>query len=174
MVDQPLGLGDRVPRGEAVTQATPFKTKAYNSPRWAFMKRRKIGTEDDVYLDRVYVVQTPWFGIMFHRIFRPDNQRDLHDHPWSFLSIVLLGWYDEDVIHQCPYPDCAFALCPSSRRVRWFNFKRAEDRHSIRAVSRSPIWTLVFTGPKRRTWGFWVDSGTRWVKWTDYDKVDRP
>jgi hypothetical protein len=29
--------------------------------------------------------------------------------------------------------------------------------------------TLVFTGPKRRIWGFWVDGGTRFVKWDIYD-----
>lgn len=139
-----------------------FKTaKEYSSPRWAFMRRRLIGLEGDVYLDRMYVLQTPWFGIMFHRIFRPDRQRDLHDHPWNFLSFVLRGWYEEDT------PE-------GVRRIRWVNWKWAEERHSIRWVSRSPVWTLVFTGRKRRTWGFWVDGGKRWVRWTEYEKVGTP
>ena len=143
-------------------KATPFKNaKEYSSPRWAFMKRRLIGSGTDVYLDRTYIIQTPWFGIMFHRIFRPDRQRDLHDHPWNFLSFVLRGSYIEDSPH-------------GVKLRRWINWKWAEDRHSICEVSRSPVWTLVFTGRKRRTWGFWVDGGTRWVKWTDYDKVDQP
>lgn len=151
-------------------KATPFKTaKDYASPRWAFMRRRLIGSAESVYLDRVYVVQTPWFGVMFHRIFRPDRQRDLHDHPWNFLSIVLRGWYVEEVPVKntiSPFTD--------SRMVSWLNFKRAEDRHSITVVGRSPVWTLVFTGRKRRTWGFWVDGGSRWVRWTEYEKVDSP
>ncbi len=152
------------------TQATPFKTKEYSSPRWAFMKRRQIGTPGDVYLDRVYLIQTPLFGIMFHRIYRPDNQRDLHDHPWSFCSLVLRGWYQEWVLCKCGDPNDQHTTL---RTVRWFNWKRAEDRHSIRYCGRSPVWTLVFTGPKRRTWGFWVDGGTRWVKWTEYEKVEQ-
>jgi hypothetical protein len=140
----------------------PFKTaKEYASPRWAFMKRRLIGSADSVYLDRMYVIQTPLFGIMFHRIFRPDRQRDLHDHPWNFLSIVLRGFYIEDTVD-------------GRKTCRWFNWKRAEDRHSIVWCSRSPVWTLVFTGRKRRTWGFWTDGGKRWVRWTDYEKVDQP
>jgi hypothetical protein len=149
--------------------AVPFK----KAPRWAFMKRRLIGSGDDVYLDRTYVIQTPLFGVLFHRIHRPDNQRDLHDHPWSFFSIVLRGWYEEDVPHECDEPNCLYALTTRRRTVRWFNFKRAEDRHSIRFVSRRPVWTLVFTGPKRRTWGFWIDSGTKFVKWTEYEKVEQ-
>jgi hypothetical protein len=143
-----------------MTSATPFKTKEYSSPRWALMRRRKIGQGDDVYLDRIYLIQTPWFGIMFHRIFRPDNQRDLHDHPWNFFSLVLRGNYLEDT------PDGLKFRC-------LFNYKRAEERHSIRTVSRRPVWTLVFTGKKRRTWGFWVDGGTRFVKWTDYEKLEQ-
>jgi len=142
-------------------KAVPYKTKLYNAPRWGFMNRRLIGSGDDVYLDRTYIVQTPWFGIMFHRIFRPDNQRDLHDHPWNFFSLILRGHYLEDT------PD-------GPRRRWWWNWKRAEDRHSIREVSRRPVWTLVFTGRKRRTWGFWVDNGTRWVRWTEYEKVEQP
>lgn len=143
------------------TQTTAAKAKEYSSPRWAFMLRRKIGAGGDIYLDRLYIIQTPLFGIMLHRIYRPDNQRDLHDHPWNFLSILLLGNYVEDTL-EGPKFRCTF------------NYKRAEDRHSIREVSRSPVWTLVFTGRKRRVWGFWVDGGTRWVKWTDYDKVEQP
>jgi len=161
------------------TATTPWKVaKDYSSPRWAFMRRRKIGLEGDVYLDRLYILTTPWFGIMFHRIFRPDNQRDLHDHPWSFLSLVLRGSYVEDVpcanSRCCSPAEIGCAAPTHQRRVRWLNFKRAEDRHSIRSVSRRPIWTLVFTGPKRRTWGFWVDGGTRFVKWTDYSKLEQP
>lgn len=148
-------------------------SKEYSSPRWAFMRPRVMGGEDNPYMRRLYVIQTPWFGIMFHRIYRPDKQRDLHDHPWNFVSFVLRGSYVEDV----PVTDedeNSDANGNKPRLVRWFNWKRAEDRHSIRSVSRSPIWTLVFTGRKRRKWGFWVDGGTRWVLWSEYEKADQP
>ena len=154
------------------TAATPFKTKAYNSPRWAFMQHRRIGTGDDVYLDRWYLMQTPWFGIMFHRIFRPDNQRDLHSHPWPFFSILLRGQYTEQYRGEDGgRPDIQVL---QQRRVRWFNWKGLKDRHRISWCSRRPVWTLVFTGRKSQMWGFFVDDGTRFVKWTEYDKVEQP
>lgn len=164
------------------TKAPPVaQTKLYNSPRWAFLLRRIIGTETDTYLDRIYIIQTPLFGIMLHRIYRPDRQRDLHDHPWNFFSLVLRGSYVEAV----PCDGCALYGCSQKesepavphnalKRRRWWNYKKAEDRHSISECSRRPVWTLVFTGRKRRVWGFWVDGGTRWVKWTEYDKVEQP
>jgi hypothetical protein len=155
-----------------MTTATPFKTKEYSSPRWAFMKRRKIGTDGDIYLDRIYIVQTPLFGIMLHRIFRPDNQRDLHNHPWPFFSILLRGQYTEQ--YRDGADDQPDSEVLQHRRVRWINWKGLRSRHRIAWCSRSPIWTLVFTGRKSRTWGFFVEDGTRFIKWTEYDKVDQP
>lgn len=124
------------------------KLTGEESPRWACMRVRRIrGRDGSVYIWRLYILATPLFGIMLHRIFRPDRQRDLHDHPWNFLSFIFLGWYRENT--------------PEGMRTRrWFNWKRAEDRHSITEVGRVPVWTLVFTGRRRRTWGFWVP-----VKW---------
>lgn len=121
-------------------------------PKWDILKPQVIGPEDDHYLERVKLIVTPLFSIMLHRIYRPDNQRELHDHPWSFFSIVLRGWYGENV----PRADGT----QQYKKRRWFNFKWAEDRHSIRIVSRKPVWTLVFTGPRRRIWGFWIQSTT--------------
>lgn len=131
--------------------------------RWGLFHRFLISDGNTVYIDRLTILTTPWFSIKLHRIFRPDNQRELHDHPWNFFSIVLLGWYLEDTVD-------------GRKKVRWWNWKPCEGpkgRHSIREVSRSPVWTLVFTGPRRRTWGFWVDDGTRFVPWDEYDKLNQ-
>lgn len=124
--------------------------------RWGFLKRFVIHNGLSVYLDRLNLIITPWFSIKLHRIYRPDNQRDLHDHPWNFLSIVLWGSYIENT------PD-------GERKHRWFNFKRASDLHSIRHVSRSPVWTLVFCGRVQRVWGFQTAEG--WVPWYNYEKL---
>lgn len=115
--------------------------------RWGFWRWKTIGDGKTTYVRRLYILVTPFFSIMFHRIFRPDNQRELHDHPWTFLSLILLGHYRENTME-------------GERLCRWINFKWAEGRHSIRHVSRSPVWTLVFTGPRRRWWGFWVPRST--------------
>jgi hypothetical protein len=50
-----------------------------------------IGTP---YMDR-FVLQTPWFEVRLHHILRSDDDRALHDHPFSFTSLLLTGGYRE-------------------------------------------------------------------------------
>lgn len=149
----------------------PFFNRKYDpdcigeSNNWLFWRWYDITSQEDqgsrdsriiaeapVYLRRLYVVRTPWFSVMVHRIKRPDPDRHLHDHPWDFLAILLRGWYDEQR--------------PEGLRHRWlFNFCRAEGSHKITEVS-DDCTTLVITGPKRRAWGFHTEQG--WMGWREY------
>lgn len=124
---------------------------------WDLLRRIVIGPPNDPYLDRLGLIRTPWFSIKLHRIYRPDNTRALHDHPWTFVSVPLRGSYVELV----PMPNGS-----ARRRVRWFNYKHAEDAHAIVEISRRPVWTLVFCGRRVRPWGFYTDAG--WVPWAEY------
>ena len=96
-----------------------------------------------------------------HWILKPDPEPWLHDHPVTFLSLLLRGWYVEirgdGLFHE----------------RRWYNFLRAtpDDVHTICWVSDSPCVTLALMGPKRREWGFHTDDG--WVFWKDYYKKQR-
>lgn len=95
----------------------------------------------------------PWFGVRLHHILRSDDDRALHDHPWDFVSIILWGAYYEVL------PD---ERGPQFRR--WMIRHKAEDLH--RLVLHRPAWTLVFTGPKRKSWGFLFDG--RMIPWREY------
>jgi hypothetical protein len=61
--------------------------------RWSLFSRFDIADvgRPGIYLTRWRLLQTPWFGIYVHCIRRPDGDRHLHDHPWSFLSLVDTG-----------------------------------------------------------------------------------
>lgn len=117
--------------------------------------------EQGVYLRRWYIFRCRFFGVMVHKIMRHDVDRDLHDHPWAFASIVLKGGYNEEV--HCPVHG---APCTDVRVVTRTNVKRHGAFHRIAALHRHPTWTLVFTGPKRSSWGFMV--GDEHVPWRDY------
>lgn len=117
-----------------------------------------------------------WLGtVRLHHILRSDNDRYLHDHPWDFTSIILRGWYLEVTGVEAGTEDTrAFSglLEPketdaSGHPVRSINRKKAEDAHRLILVPGTSVWTLVFTGPRRRRWGFYTrDQG--WVEANRY------
>ena len=139
--------------------------------QWAFCSRFDICDEKtgELYLRRWRILQTPWFAIYLHKIATPDKDRDLHDHPWPFVSLVLRGGYDE-VLCEHPENDAINGYRPIGRIVRrgWLSlgFRRATDAHRIVRLHRDPTWTLVLTGPRRRSWGFYTESG--YVDWKVY------
>lgn len=129
--------------------------------RYALFRWRDIYLNRLIYLRRLVLVRTPLFQVSLHWIYRPDEGRDMHDHPRGFLSIPLLGWYEEIM------PDGQADTVRIARRSwrRW-SLKRAADMHRISYVPIGlPCLTLVFWGPRRREWGFdtaagWIDSDT--------------
>ena len=134
--------------------------KAGSEQRWAFMEGMDIGAEGDPYLDRLRIVQTPWFGVYLHHIHRPDRDRDPHDHPWAFASLVLTGRYTEVIWNES-------RTATRARTWRRFSVHRM-GRSLAHIITRieGPLWTLVITGPRRGDWGFWEDG--RFVPWREY------
>jgi hypothetical protein len=131
--------------------------------RWAFFDGLDVGADGDPYLDRLRNIQTPWFGLYLHHIHRPDKDPDPHDHPWSFLSLILAGGYTETV-----WPDKTSLPgdCSLRERPRWSLRGLGRDAAHIITSIRGPLWTLVLTGPRRGDWGFWTAEGL--VPWRDY------
>jgi hypothetical protein len=137
-------------------------TERRNTERWALLAGLDVGADGDPYLDRLRIVQTPWLGVYLHHIHRPDRDRDPHDHPWAFASLVLCGGYQETVWPDKRRHDRMFA------RIRGRFSLATLDRdaaHIITAI-KGPLWTLVLTGPRRGDWGFW-ELG-KFVPWREY------
>lgn len=148
------------------------KLAASRSPNWAFMESFRIPNGDDLtkdYLVRLRILQTPWFGIMLHRMYTPDTRAVLHDHPWPFVSFILRGGYTEYV----PGPGASSpeSLSPYAvpRKINRINIKRFNNSyHWIAELDRVPTWTLVFTGRRRRVWGYLERDG-RFVRYDEHE-----
>lgn len=122
---------------------------------WAFMKPFVIPCRDngDVYLFRLRLVQTPWFGVYLHRIHKKDPHHP-HNHPWNFKSIVLWGGYTED--HWVnPYSG---AMGQSHREFGRFSAHGMKLNEAHRIVDLKPnTWTLIFVGKRQQEWGFFTN-----------------
>lgn len=132
----------------------------------SFFKKFTITAADgSPYLTRYYILKTRWLKVYLHQFHRSDEDRDMHDHPWNFMSIVLKSGYVEHLPESIKLrkPGAIIRHC-------------AEDRHFVKLLPqcRSPecispeveAWTLVFVGKKRREWGFHTQDG--WLHWREY------
>lgn len=114
----------------------------------------------------------PWvpFSLRLHEIITPDYDPHMHDHPWTFLSMVLRGGYTEQ------RPASTEPCFTGSRELSFLAYRtpgsialrRCTDRHLISYVEPD-TWTLVALGPKRHWWGFYTLKGK--VYYRDYPSV---
>lgn len=137
-----------------------FRNRKYKSGTgWCFWRWTDTDSE---YITRLHLLKTPWFAICFHWINKPDPEPHLHDHPVTFLSLILRGWY-QSARHGLDMK------LGTGRTHRWYNWIRAsqDDQHSINEVSPGGALTLCFMGPKTREWGF-QHHKLGWIHWKDY------
>jgi hypothetical protein len=129
--------------------------------RWAFWR---YTFTDSGYITRLHVLKTPWFAICLHWLNTPDPEPYDHDHPVSFLSLILRGWYREQ--------RSGYWGKTGIVKHRWFNFIDATEgfAHSIVEVAPKTL-TLCFMGPKTREWGYHLPGG--WMYWKTYNDLKR-
>lgn len=146
---------------------TTRKIMAGRMPRrWGFLSGMDIGADGDPYLDRLRLIETPWFAVFLHHIHRPDKDPDPHDHPWAFWSFVLCGGYREKIWPDKREPDLQGCLIRKRGRFSRATLSR-RAAHIITSIDR-PLWTLVVTGRSygSESWGFW--PGGEFVPWRTY------
>ena len=110
-------LLDRGPSWPDYDKAEPFMVRYY----LLFRKRPK------------------WFpfNILLHKILKSDLG-DLHDHYWSYITIILKGGYWESTENGTFW-----------RGPGYIGFRKATDRHSLRIPKGKPAWTLLLAGPNK-------------------------
>jgi len=141
-----------------------ISSRKLDESRWCLWRWVDIIKGGESYLARLIVLRTPWFQVLLHWINKPDEDGALHDHPWSFLSILLSGSYVED--RGRPSSDKRWLMDPVRKTVRFFNFKRLRDAHQIVAMNGNVI-TLILTGRRKKSWGFYECDYDRSLKQPD-------
>jgi hypothetical protein len=116
------------------------------------------GPDGSLYLTRWTLRLGPLGAVRLHRFYRPDLDQDQHDHPWPFVSVVLRGWYVEEL-----------GGCREhrTRGAGSFAYRPAAIPHRVIAMPEAGCWTLLWTGRDRgRDWGFYTSGG--WQPWRQY------
>lgn len=100
------------------------------------------------YLTRRFLFRTKWLTAMLHQFHCSDEDRALHDHPWSFITVILWRGYIERT--------------DAGGKRKWpgmILYRPAEWRHRVELIDNKPAWTLVFHFRRRREWGYWLPTG---------------
>lgn len=124
-----------------------------------------IGGSERPYLLRWWLIpRNRLLNVYLHCFLRSDDDRALHDHPWSSVSVILRGHYLEHTkqgVHK-RVPG-RIVIRPSGRMAH---------RVELDAVASPTCWTLFITGPRYREWGFLCPQG--WVHWRAFTRSDDP
>jgi hypothetical protein len=106
------------------------------------------------YLHRYHLVKSRFFNIYLHRFVGPDK-RTLHDHPWVSLSYVLHGHLIETYKEK---PESKVKTRVIKKGV--WTYRDSRMLHYFEPSIKTGAWTLFFTGPKFKKWGFLKKDGS--------------
>ena len=136
----------------------------------------------DSYLHRWCLLSLPnGRRLYLHHFIGDDFAEHMHDHPKAFLSIGLWGSYIEERPRGFHYsadnpglpgapggdgsvPIPEQGVISTVYRAPWI--RKFPPQHIHRVLVPKRAWTLVYTGPSQRPWGFWV--GREWIPWRRY------
>ena len=129
--------------------------------RYRLIFDRRTGAD---YMHRYYLFlkDRRWFpfNVTLHRIVRSDDPV-FHDHPWSYITIILKGGYwehtpivefDQIVGETVTWRGPGSVIMRNSEELHWLELDS----------SLGPATTLFFMGPQIREWGFVINNN--WIR----------
>lgn len=175
LVDRLIARARRTPYFHLThADGTAFMERYWLMPRW--MLREESGDPDA--RGQTYLKPKSWVKIKLrlHRICSRDHDRDMHDHPFMFISWVLRDWYIEarpeweigKVFREDIHGQMTEPANYGVRGTGSIALRRAKDRHRIDAVGPE-VWTLIVQFPKSNDWGFFTPRGK--IPWQEYRGV---
>lgn len=124
---------------------------------------------NEPYLERYYVflkdrTRFP-FNVFLHKFLKSDPD-DMHDHPWSYATLILKGGYYEWVP----------MLNGNGQKIgevaKWrgpghFRISGSKSLHRIEIDPGVECWSLFMPFRKVREWGF-ITKQNKWVQHEEY------
>jgi hypothetical protein len=119
-----------------------------NQHAWTYHIR---GLDRSLYLSRTIGPRVLGARPLLHRIWREDQDRYLHNHPWAWASFLIVsgGYVEERLVDGRIEPR---VYLPGD-----VNRLDASTLHRVRKVWPD-TWTIGIAGPRVQEWGFLVDG----------------
>lgn len=102
-------------------------------------------------------------GLYIHAILKSDDPEP-HDHPFHFISAILLGGYKESIL-EVETGD----IYSHERGIGSIRFRDARTAHVLTLRGDEvPAITLFLRGPRFRDWGFYHGRPPQWTEWKNW------
>ena len=140
--------------------------------KWCLLRRYSIKVSNKPYLIRWIIFKTPIGGLMVHKFLSSDVDKELHNHPFPFITFVIKNGYTEEYYENEE---------KKTRVIQAPNIRFNPSGHTHRVTineDKKPI-SIVLRGPKVREWGFFTECLTpkgivkKWEHWKDFAARDR-
>lgn len=125
-------------------------------------------TGEKLYLLRRWLFghRTSKWALMHHTMYLPDEACH-HDHPWSFITLILSGGYTEEITRE---DGSQYTRHNRPGMILW---RPATHTHRIASLPRGKATTLVLRFPYQRSWGFyvkrpWIAGKGVWMHWQEH------
>lgn len=141
------GVAQRESAGQIYRRSESRKLPPVPIFRWA----ERLGLPDCPYVIR-WRIETKSWSVRLHHWLGPDDDRAFHDHPWWFATLVLRGGYTD----RSPAGS-------EHLRAGAMRFRPALHRHTV-IPDPGGAWTVIVTGSRARSWGFWDRTTGKFVK----------
>lgn len=111
---------------------------------------KEIKSKDGIlHFRRWALLQTNYFSIFIHGIYKEDNDLHLHNHPWNILTIILKGSYIEELENNIL----------NKRTFFNFGYRNRKKYHKIKELISKNVLSLAFVfGERNDNWGYLVDN----------------
>ncbi len=130
-----------------------------------------VNCEREPYLYRWYLIKREWLSVFLHKFVRSDEDRALHDHPWSFVVIPIWRGYIEHSDVENPLTGERSLVKHRVYPLISSRWRQAEYRHRVELLTDQhgqllPSWSIFIHFKRRRLWGMWPSNVfTAWNKW---------
>lgn len=128
--------------------------------RWYLVRKSTVPGNSPAghFGDAVPPIPSEFENLYLHRYIRADTEEP-HCHPWSNATLVLKGWYDEQIWRDGKLIETL------RRKVGDAVIRRADEVHAIVKVEPGTISAFA-TLRKERDWGFHTAEG--FIPWADF------
>jgi hypothetical protein len=134
------------------------------------------GADGSPYLLRYTVAELLDGSCVFlHRFMRSDEDKELHSHPWSGTSIILLNGYREErrVVVSAPWDRRIYGIDTRIYVAGDTSHLRGDTFHRVDLLA-GDCWTLFCAGPKDEypegvdSWSFWDRDTGKTTPWRTF------